>query len=231
MTSAEVTLKEKAESGKLPPASVAADCAHETLGERIREGVTYDTTSANQVEADVQAVSMARAYHRVIAPTVEPMIIEERLEAEVAPELVLSGQPDVVAREPQIIRDVKTSTRYRGSHAPQIGGYSLIAGAHGLAIDFAAIDSIKRVATGKPQPDPVSVDVRLREAETAAIRIVHHIAGDLKTFREGDPERRIRPGDPWAFIANPNSMLCNPKYCPAFGTDFCSEGDPAKLRR
>ena len=225
---AEVILKEKAETGSLPPSAVAADCAAETLAESVREGVDFDRTTANRVEGEVTAVGMARAYHRVVAPTVDAILIEERLEAEVAPGLILSGTPDLVAREPHRIRDLKTSSRPGGSHAPQIGGYSLLARSHGLDIAEAAVDSIKRVSIGKPQPDPVSKPVAVAQAETAASNILRHIAGDLETFRNGDPVRRILPGDPWAFQANPSSILCSPKYCPAFGTEFCREGDPAK---
>jgi hypothetical protein len=45
-------------------------------------------------------------------------------------------------------------------------------------------------------------------------------------FQEGDPERRIRPGDPWAFQSNPNSVLCGERFCPAWGTDFCRDWMP-----
>jgi hypothetical protein len=226
---AEVVLKEKAETGSLPPSTVAADCAAETLLEGLREGETvFDRTTANRVEGEVTVVGMARAYHRLVAPAVEPILVEERLEAEIAPGLILSGRPDLVAREPHKIRDLKTSTRDGGSHAPQIGGYSLLARSHGLDIEEAAVDSIKRVAIGKPQPDPTSKAVAVAQAETAASNILKHIAADLETFRHGDAERHILPGDPWAFQANPASILCSPKYCPAFNTEFCREGDPAK---
>ena len=227
---AEVILREKAESGSLPPLTVAADCAAETLLESLRQGVAYDQTTANQVAGEVQVVGMARAYHRHIAPAVEPIIVEERLEAEVLPGVILSGQPDVVAREPHRVRDLKTSTRSGGSHAPQIGGYSLLARSNGFDIAEAAVDSIRRVAIGKAQPDPESKPVAVGQAETAASNILRHIAADLDTFRNGDAVRRILPGDPWAFQANPQSILCSPKYCSAFGTEFCHEGDPAKDR-
>lgn len=227
---AEVTLKEKAVSGRLPPSTVAADCAAESVIAQVKEGVDFDQATRNQTEAEVQSVMMARAYHRVIAPMVEPIIVEERLEAELGPSLVLSGQPDLVCREPNKIRDVKTSVRPRGTHAPQIGGYSLLARSNGLEIEEAAVDLIQRVAIGKPQPDLVSKAVIVAQAETAASNIIRTIERDLQTFRDGDHERRIMPGDPWAFLANPQSMLCSPKYCPAFGTEFCHEGDPAKER-
>jgi hypothetical protein len=220
---AEIILKEKAETGSLPPSTVAADCAAETLIEGLREGVEFDRVTANRVEGEVTAVGMARAYHRVVAPEVEPIIVEERLEAEVAPGLILAGQPDVVAREPHRVRDLKTSLRVGGSHAPQVGAYALLARSHGLDIAEAAVDSIRRVAIGKPQPEPVSKPVAVALAESAASSIIKHIEGDLRTFRDGDPARRILPGDPWSFQANPNSILCSAKYCPAHSTDFCHE--------
>jgi PD-(D/E)XK nuclease superfamily len=227
---AEITLSEKAR-GSLPPASVAADAAADTLRENLHDDTLFDRYTTNETAAGVQAVSMARAYHQHIAPSVEPLLIEERLEAEVAPGLILSGQADLVAKEPNRLRDLKTSTRAGGgNHAPQIGAYSLLARSHGLAVEEAAIDTIQRVAIGKVQPNPASVAVRLAEAETAASNILRHIAADLDTFRHGDPVRHILPGDPWAFLANPSSILCSPKYCPAFGTGFCREGDPAKER-
>ena len=120
-------MREKAQTGSLPPSTVCANVAAETLIETVREGVAYDAITANRQAGEAQAIGMARAYNRAIAPLVEPIIVEERLEAEIAPGVVLSGQPDVVAREPNRIRDVKTSARPGGTHAPQIGAYSLLA--------------------------------------------------------------------------------------------------------
>jgi hypothetical protein len=229
---AKVTLEEKAKSGTLPPASVATDCAAEMLTEQLATGeVTFDGprgATHNRDEAARQTIVMSRAYHRLVAPAVHPIIVEERLEAEVALGLILSGTPDVVAREPHAVRDLKTGARRPGSHAPQIGAYSLLSRSHGLDIDEASIDFIQRVSPSKPQPDPESKSVPIAAAETAAVNILRHIEADLSTFRHGDPARRILPGDPWAFQANPASILCSPKYCPAFGTEFCREGDPAK---
>jgi hypothetical protein len=225
---AEVALGEKAKTGELPPASVATDCAAQTLSEQLADGIAFDATTQTRAEASRQTVGMARTYHRVIAPDVQPIIVEERLEAEVAPGLVLSGKPDVVAREPQSIRDLKTGARAAGSNAPQIGGYSLLARTHGLDIQTAAVDFIRRVGPKTAQPDPVSKPVPIAAAETAAINIIRHIEADLRTFRHGDPVRRILPGDPWSFQANPASILCSPKWCSAFGTAFCREGDPDK---
>lgn len=227
---AAVVLDEKARSGTLPPESVATDCATEDLKEAVAQGVMFDGQRGpthNRDEALRQAAGMARVYHRIIAPTVEPIIVEERLEAEVSPGLVLSGQPDVVAREPGQVRDLKSGAR-QGNHNPQLGAYSLLARSHGNDIATAAIDFIQRVPVTKPQPDPVSRPVPVEIAETAAINIIRHIAEDIRVFREGDRTRRLLPGDPWSFQANPGSLLCSQRWCSAWGTEFCREHDPAK---
>jgi PD-(D/E)XK nuclease superfamily len=226
---AAMLLDDKARHGSLAPENRATDCAAINLADELASGeVAFDTTTANRSEAMLQAVRMVRIYHRRVAPAVQPILVEERLEAEVAPGLVLSGQPDTIAREPGAIRDLKTGTRSAGTHAPQIGAYSLLARSHGLDIESATVDFVRRAPATKPQPDPISKAVAVTAAETAATNIIRHIEGDLRTFREGDPERRILPGDPWAFQANPASILCSPKFCPAFGTEFCHEGDPDK---
>ena len=229
---AQVLLGEKATSGVLPPASVGTDAALDELHAQLSSGeVAYDASfTLNRAEATRQTIGMARIYRSVVAPKVEPILVEERLEAEIAPGIVLSGQADVVAREPGAVRDLKTGVRRPTSVAPQLGAYSLLSRSHGLDITRALIDFIQRVRPSRPQPDPLSTSLEVAQAETAATNILRHIEGDLATFRHGDPVRRILPGDPWSFQANPASVLCSPKYCAAFGTAFCREGDPAKER-
>lgn len=228
---AEIALGEKARAGSLPPVSVALDAATELLREQLRDQVEFDGprgVTHTPREAERQTVAMSLTYHLDVAPGIEPIIVEERLEAAIGDGLVLSGQPDVVAREPQAIRDLKTGTRGPGTFAAQIGGYSLLARSNGLSIEHGRIDYVRRVSVTKPQPATVTRAIPVDAAETAASSILKHIAADIRTFRHGDPERRIFPGDPWAFQANPASILCSAKYCAAFGTEFCHEGDANK---
>jgi hypothetical protein len=222
----------KARTGTLPPRADALEAGRENLDYQVEEGdIQYDGPKGathNMDDAIAQVVKMTGVYHDVIAPTVNPIQVEERLEAEVEPGLVLSGQPDLVCREPESIRDLKTGARMPLSVAPQLGGYSLLARTHKLDIKRASIDYIPRVAKGKPQPQPQSTETVIAHAEAAAANIIRHIQGDLETFRNGDPARHIKPGDPWAFLANPSSMMCSPKWCSAWGTEFCHEGKKAK---
>lgn len=219
---AALTLTEKARTGSPAPLSTVTDCAVETYRETAREGVMFDRETPATPDAERQVVAMAGAYQRVLAPQIEPLAVEERLEAETPFGLILTGQSDVLAREPGRLRDLKTGKK-RGNYKQQIGAYSLLSKSHGFDVQSVAEDFLQRVSAKKPQPDPVTFPHDLAAAETAAFSTLRHIADDIKVFREGDPERGVLPGDPWAFQANPSSILCSPKFCPAFGTDWCRE--------
>jgi hypothetical protein len=228
---AKVTLEEKAKTGSLPPASVGTDAALDELHEQFSGGeILFDHSTTSRNEATRQVLTMSRTYRSIVAPRVEPILIEERLEAEVMPGVILSGAPDLVAREPGAIRDLKTGARRPTSVAPQIGAYSLLARTHQIDIQEASIDFVQRVRHTRPQPDPTSVSMQVALAETAATRILAHINDDLNTFRHGDHAKNILPGDAWSFVANPSSTLCSEKYCPCWGVtgshSFCNEWQP-----
>jgi PD-(D/E)XK nuclease superfamily len=221
-------LDDKARSGTLPSRECAVEAGRDALSQETETSdIQFDGPNGathTMADAVTQVVRMTTAYHQVVAPKVQPIVsVETRYECEVEPGIILSGAPDIVAREPDRIRDLKTGARPPASFSAQLGAYSLIVRSHGLPIDHAAIDFIRRVKPKNPQPDPVTIEAEIAHAENAAASVLKHIVGDLRTFREGDPERRIQPGDSWAFLANPSSSLCSAKYCPAHSTDFCHE--------
>lgn len=217
-----LTLTEKMRFGRLAPISAVTDCAVESYRENAAEGVLFDKETANGNAAEKQITGMVEAYQRVIAPQIEPIIVEERLQAETDFGIILTGQNDVLAREPGRLRDCKTGKR-QGKHVGQIGAYSLLIKSNGLDVSSACTDFIQRVPASKVQPDPVTTEYDLIKAENVAINILRHIAGDLRTFREGDSNIGLVAGDATAFLANPNSMLCSEKFCPAHGTNWCNE--------
>lgn len=195
--------------------------------------IFYDPETAPTIPvARRQVARMLHAYARQIVPQVDPIVVEERLEANCCwdsdgnPSLLLSGQCDNLCRSPSGLRDIKTGGKAgaRANHKPQVGSYSLLFRSHGIDVNEVLIDFIPRVAITTPQPPVVTTTYNVAACETAARRIIDHISRDLSLFREGDLDlRRIEAGDPWAFVANPSSMMCNQKWCPAHGTDFCSE--------
>lgn len=221
---AELVLREKAEKGALPPVSFGQDVARDSIKDQVAHGIAFEDGSRaitrNSGEAVDQVVRMTRLYHVGVAPEVNPIIVEERLQAEVRPGIILSGQPDVVAREPNRVRDLKTGGRL-GNYGAQTGGYSLLVRSHDLDVAEASVDFIKRVRDPAKQPSPLVKPVPITEAESTALNVIRHIEQDIRTFREGDPERGIPAQDPWSFMANPHSVLCSPKFCRAYKTEFC----------
>lgn len=223
---AKVILDEKAKTGTLPPESVATDAAIEALRERAEEGVAYDKDTANLNDAELQVARMSRAYRNGVAPKVEPIVVEERFEANVPwtrYPMILSGQADVIAREPGRVRDLKTGRR--SHHRPQLGAYALLARTKTLDVTATSEDFIPRVSLKKPQPEAQTFDHDLDGCEAAAVAVLKHIDAQLDVFLHGDPARGVAIGDPWAFLANPQSKLCSAKFCPAHGTKFCQEHD------
>ena len=87
----------------------------------------------------------------------------------------------------------------------------------GTVLPDAALDQLFREARTYVawQPKPVTETQDVREIETAAIQVLAKMVTDIDEFR--------RTGDPWSFLANPNSRLCSPDWCKAWGTDFCRE--------
>ncbi len=126
---------------------------------------------------------MTKLYHRDVAPMITPVLVEKHSKAEVADNIVLSGQADVVATEPGQIDDLKTGARNLVNFNAQIGSYSLLARSVGIPIERGTIDFIKRVSVDKVQPDPVRITVPLMLAERAAANVLRHIVDDLRVFR------------------------------------------------
>ncbi len=216
-------MNQKLAQGRIISQRDAEEKAVVELRDRCADGVTYDREAPEMNAAEQHVLRMTRVYAQQVAPKINPIIVEERLEAEVRPGFVLSGQQDVLAREPGRVRDLKTAKK-AAKHSAQLGSYSLLARSHALAdVQRLSIDFIQRASLKKPQPDAVEISVDIGHAETAAVNIIRAIETDLHVFMNGNSKCGTLPGDPWAFLANPSSMLCGPKYCPAFGTDFCRE--------
>lgn len=216
------TLTEKATSGRLAPDSSMTDAAVHEFREIARQGIDYDKETSTANMAERQVTRMALAYQMTVAPTVEPILVEQRFEVDTGIGFILSGQSDLIAREPKTLRDLKSGKR-RGHHKAQIGAYSLISRAHGYEIDHAKEDFVARTPLTKPQATPLTFTYDLAVAENAAWSILKRIKVTLETFRNGSDDGHILAGDPWAWTANPSSMLCSARWCPAYKTSWCAE--------
>lgn len=201
----------KMKTGTLGTAEAAEDAGIASLREEAKKGVMFDETTPDLNTGEKQIRRQADAYRRLIAPHVEPVMVEERLEAQFGDLFLISGQVDVATDG---IRDLKTG-KHHSIHMPQLGAYSLLLKAHGQESKFIIEDYVPRGPLNKEQGDPISTKYDAALTERVAKSTILRMARDVKEFQES--------GDPLVFAANPSSMLCSAKFCSAHGTKWCQE--------
>lgn len=204
-------LTEKMKSGSLGNQTEDEQVGVASLEENVKMGVSWDQTTPNLSTGAKQVIRMYRAYRFSTAENVNPHAVERRLEFKTKSGNMLSGQVDI---SDEGVRDLKTGVTAR-SNGAQYGAYSLLARMSGEAVSRIVEDYIARVDINKDQPFPVEVpyDVRLSE------RVAAHAIEDV----ERKYERFIAEGENLVFSANPNSVLCGDRFCPAWGTTWCQE--------
>lgn len=176
--------------------------------------IIWDDVTADPLTAEKQILRQVRSYGQFAMGRFIPAMVETRKEAKHPSGLIASGKTDIVVAQPAKLIDVK-SGRHQRANGAQYGGYSRILRAHGNPVDALEEHYLERAPLRKEQPEPIIISLDLGVAERAFDRIMFRIASCLKDWR--------KTGDPGAFIANPQSMLCNEKFCPAWGTNWCHE--------
>lgn len=202
-------LRPRVEGKELAPADEAEGAAFDNLRSALADGVAWDEVSPTQNASEKQVLRMVRRWREDVAPRFVPEHVEVRLEADMAG-VTVSGQVDVAAGD--VIRDLKTGRTQRANGA-QYGMYSLLWRAHGHDIGRLVEDYVPRAPVSKLQPAAVTTEIDVADAEAAAEAIAKRMVADLDEFRA--------TSNPWAFLANPASMLCGDKWCPAWGTKWC----------
>lgn len=222
-TAAEYTLKTKLDTGELGNDTEAEDRAIARLEYAKEDGIIWDDTSPGEDPAKFQIARMTRMYRRERAPEIQPIAVEKRLGIDAGDGFTVSGKSDLVAivesEDATAITDLKTGVIERVNIA-QLGTYSLIERSHGRSVDIVQEDFLQRVNVKKPQPAPVFRRYEIELAEQVAEMRINQMKRDATTF--------LKTQDPQSFPANPMSMLCSPKYCPAYGSDFCREHKEAR---
>lgn len=212
----------KMETGVLANKTETEQVALQDLKEQMQEGALFDDSTKTANEAQNQVVRMVTTFREHLAPEMQPSAVERRLRADVGDGFMLSGQSDLQLVSPDGIDDLKTGARL-SSHYAQIGSYSILVRAQWPDIDIKRlrVDFIQRVPMKRPQPEPVHQDYDKMTAEHAAASTINRIKADVQEFRKRYLDDTAPPAH--AFLANPASMLCSAKFCPAWGTTFCKE--------
>lgn len=210
---AELVLQHKIDTGSLGAFDDGLEQALAGLSEEISPGAVWDDTTPNLNTAQLQVKSLAKAYYSAVAAKVDPLAVELSLEADAGGGFVLTGHIDLLTVQGWI-RDLKTGSVER-PYYQQHGGYSLLVRSNNQngVVNGLAVDWIKRVGKTKPQPAPVEKIYDVQTCERAALDVIGDIKRCVSDFES--------VGNPGIFVANPMSMMCSDKYCPAWGTDFC----------
>lgn len=211
---AATTLTSIITDGVLSPEDEATDAAIEAMrgGLSEAEEVITDDITPNVMTAEKQVLRMLRVYRSQVAPTLTPMKVELRLEADLSDGFYLSGQADLVTIGPNGIDDTKTGAADR-VHMAQLGSYSLIFRSHGYEVTQLRQTFIPRTSIKKPQAEAVISSYPVDVAEIVAEATIERIKTDVTTM--------VETGDPFRIQANPNSSLCSAKWCSAYGTRIC----------
>jgi hypothetical protein len=187
--------------------------------QRLNDGnIEFDklvTKDAPSAETQIRRMVAEYIPH---ALTLKPARIECALETQVDSKYLLTGHPDLL-ESTGAIRDFKFG-RTVSPYEAQLGAYSLMARSHGIEINKLFVDHVARSTVNKPQKPLEVIEYKQHIAENAAHYTIEAAVTQLEKFTE--------TGNPWAFPANPSTMLCSKKWCSAWGTAFCDLGRPEK---
>jgi hypothetical protein len=200
------------ETGDDPKYDIGLNEALEGFAKEIANGVEWDATTNQVMVAHEQIENIVREFAWYgLWRRVSPGIIEETLIAkDTGRGLELSGHPDNLAGG--ILFDWKSGIRDRAYHS-QMGALSLLAESNDIEVNDIQVFHIKRTARTKTQKELVVEHYDVDVCREAALNVIDRVVEDYSSFAIS--------GDPWAFNANPASMMCTQKYCEAWGTKFC----------
>ncbi len=176
----------------------------------IKEGVEWDATTPRQNDGEKQIRIINTAYYKQVQPKIMPVALEIPMKANLGDGFILSGHADILTAI--AVRDTKTGTRV-SDYQSQIGGYSLLAKSNGQPKKYGYMDFLPRVPLNKPYPGAREIVYDLKIGELTAHNITMRMKLEVQNF--------IQTKEAWRIPANPLSMLCSKKYCPAHGTEFC----------
>lgn len=155
-----------------------------------------------------------------VLDTMQPSQIEQKFESVFSPlgeyaiPVRFSGTVDVREYNGELT-DHKTGKEMPVADA-QLGGYSLLCKDNGLPINSVRLSFVERVPLKKIQPAAVLLRLDVDACESEAWTIIKDIQRHYEDWRETK--------DPRSFPGNPNSQTCTQKFCPVWGTRFCTLG-------
>jgi len=194
--------------------AAAKQTALESYESAVLAGVEWDKTTP-----EVAVMQLGRMIDAWLpyGLTLKPAQIEQELTSTIpGTKHQLRGHIDL-RTEDGVIHDHKTGANKTSSCVQQMGAYSLLARGNGLPVTGLSRDFMRRSPKTKAQDEIKPQALNVRQAELAATKQIERVVTELDKF--------TATGDPWVFEANPNTILCSQRLCPAWGTKFCTLGE------
>jgi hypothetical protein len=207
-------MQEKIKTDVLGDIVNAIEIGVEGFKKEISDGVVWDTTTENQNSAEKQIIRLLGSFYSEVAPLIKPKSTEINYRAAIADGFELTGRIDLEDLD-ESVHDWKTGSILKPYHG-QMGTYSLLKKSVSLIPKELVIHYLPRVSIKKNYPGAQRIPYDRALCERAAWSILQIIIRDIKNFQ--------RTQNPWSFAANPMSMLCSEKFCPAYKTQFCEMG-------
>ena len=204
------TLRHKMEHGETGPVEQAVEQGIESLRAEVASGTVWDDASPTMNIAEHQTKRMVESFSTFVAPTIQPVAVEQELVARFSARIRLIGHLDIA--EDMGVDDNKTGARQRPNH-PQYGSYSLLRRSNGFEVSRFREHYIPRVSIKQSQPQPTTTVYPVETCEQSAHAVLGRVEQAIIGFEKS--------GDAWQFLPNPASMLCSDKFCNAWGTSFC----------
>jgi hypothetical protein len=162
----------------------------------------------------MQIKTLVGILYSEVIPSKRPRSIETKRTARVIEDFEITGSLDLEECD-ETISDLKTGKL--GCYHGQLGEYSLLKKAHtGTSAGKLIIDHVPRFKLSKPYPGTQKIEYDVAQCEIIAHSVTQRIVSDVKRFQ--------KTANPWCFMANPMSMMCSKRYCPAWGSNFCEFG-------
>ena len=211
---AKLAMQTKKETGTAAPENDAIESGVVEFRNITRDGVVWDATTNNSNIAEKQLQILVRAFYNESEPKIQPVNVEIFRKAESKGGFLLTGSSD--SESTDTMDDWKSGVKSRSCSA-QLGGYLILRLSNGgNPVNVLRQHYNPRVSLKKPHPGITVYDYDPKQGVSEAFAAINRIKYDVEQF--------IKTGSPQSFPANPMSMLCSDKWCPAWGTGWCGLG-------
>lgn len=192
----------------------AIQAAYESFDKSIQAGIQYDDTTSERSAHETVSRMVRRLYP--VFRNMDVLLVEHKLKMDLGDGFEGTGSLDWL-RTSRVLGDLKGG-RNQPHPQLQLAFYAWLARSNGIDVEGLESIWLPRPGPNTAIKDPIYRTYDLAECEAAARDVTERIQSDVTRF--------LATGDKNAFTARPTTLNCGSKFCPAWGTTFCTMGKP-----